>query len=81
LESLNLAKTFQNTVVANNALTRLQTFLCMFQFEVLISEFLAIDTFASSTISMGEVATLAHEARNDPVERAALESKALLSCA
>jgi hypothetical protein len=41
-------------------------------FEVLISEFVAIDGKATSTISSSEITTLGHEAINDSVDGTAL---------
>jgi hypothetical protein len=42
------------------------------ELEVLIGELVAIDRLATSAITAGEVATLAHELRNDTVELGAL---------
>ena len=41
----------------------------MLNLEVFVSKLLAVDGLASSTIALGEVASLAHEARDDSVER------------
>ena len=49
------------------------------QLEVLVGELLAIDGLAAAAISSGEVATLAHEVRDDTVERGALVAEALLA--
>jgi len=38
------------------------------QLEVLVSKLLAVDRLASSSVVVGKVSTLAHEARNDPVK-------------
>ena len=51
----------------------------MLQLEVLVSELLAEDGLAAGAIVVGEVAALAHELRDDAVERAVLETEALLS--
>ena len=53
----------------------------MLQLEVLICKLLAVDALATSSIVLGEVTSLAHEVRDDPVESAALKSEALLTCA
>jgi hypothetical protein len=47
--------------------------------EVLIGELFAVNGLATGAVSAGEVATLAHELWDDPVERRALEAKALLA--
>lgn len=47
--------------------------------EVLISKFLAIDGFATGSISTSEVTALDHKVRNDTMEFATLEAEALLS--
>lgn len=49
------------------------------QLEVLILKLLTIDGLATSTIASSEVATLAHEVRDDTVEGASFISKSLLS--
>ena len=41
----------------------------VFQFEVLVSEFLAVDRLAASTVAARKVTALAHELRDDAVER------------
>ena len=51
------------------------------QGEVLIGEFSAVDGFATSSIVSGEVTPLAHEARDDTMERGILESESLLTSA
>ena len=45
----------------------------------LIGELGAVDRLATSAVVVGEVAALAHEARDHAVERRALEAKALLA--
>jgi len=42
------------------------------QFEALIVKLLAVDGFSTSAVTLGEVATLSHEAGDDSVELAAL---------
>ena len=44
----------------------------MLDLEVLIGELGTVDGLATTAITAGEVATLAHEAGDDPVEGAAL---------
>lgn len=51
----------------------------MFQREVFIFEFVAVDGFAAGAVVVGEVATLTHEVRNDSVERATAVSETLLT--
>ena len=41
----------------------------MRELEVLVGELLAINGFAPSPVTAGKVTALAHEARNDAVER------------
>ena len=53
----------------------------MCKLEVLVSKLLSIDTLASRSIAPCEVTSLAHEAGDDPVERASLEAKPFFSCA
>ena len=53
------------------------TTACMLVLEVLVSEVRAIDGFATSAVSSGEVATLGHKTSNDAMESAALEMKRL----
>ena len=45
-----------------------QTRTSVLQLEVLIGELFAVNAFASSTISVGEITTLNHEAGNNTVE-------------
>lgn len=52
----------------------------MFEDKVFILKLFAIDGLATSAIVVGEVAPLAHELRNNAVETAALEAKALFMC-
>jgi len=47
--------------------------------EVLISEFFAINRFATGSIAASEVAALDHEFRNDTMEFATLKAEAFLS--
>jgi len=47
--------------------------------EVLVGELLAVDALAARAVASGEVAALAHEARDDAVELAALEAEAFLA--
>jgi len=49
------------------------------QLEVLIGELVAVDGLATSSIVVGEVASLTHEVWNDPVEGRSLKSESLLS--
>merc|ERR1719244_544747 len=49
------------------------------QLEVLILKLGAVDRLATSAISSSEVASLAHEVGNHPVERRSLESEPLLA--
>ena len=51
------------------------------QLEVFIFKFWPVDGFATSSIVICEVATLAHEVGNDPVKGGSFEAKALLSSA
>ncbi len=60
---------------------RQQTWLGVLELEVLVLEFVAINRLAASAVLVGEVATLAHEVRDDTVERAALIAKTLLASA
>lgn len=53
----------------------------MLQLEVLISKLATVDGLATSAIMIGEVATLAHEVRDDTMENATLVAKALLTSA
>ena len=47
--------------------------------EVLVLKLVAVDGLAPSAVSCGEVATLAHEVGDHPVEGGALEAEALLA--
>jgi hypothetical protein len=49
------------------------------QCEVLVFKFVSVDGFASSSIVVGEVTTLAHEVGDDTVESAVLEAEPFLS--
>merc|ERR1719273_1049919 len=51
------------------------------QGEVLVRELVAEDGLASSSVMVGEVTSLAHESRNDPVEGGSLESESLFASA
>ena len=59
----------------------LLTRLGVLQLEILILKLVAIDAFATSSITLGEVTPLAHELRNDAVESGALVTKAFLTSA
>uniref|UniRef100_A0A7S2V998 Uncharacterized protein n=1 Tax=Entomoneis paludosa TaxID=265537 RepID=A0A7S2V998_9STRA len=47
------------------------------QLEVFILELIAVDGLSTSTVVVGEIASLAHELRDDTVERRSLVSKSL----
>merc|ERR1711976_395131 len=49
------------------------------QLEVLVLELVAVDGLASGSVSSGEVATLAHEVRDDTVEGGSLVAVSLLA--
>lgn len=49
------------------------------ELEVLVLELVAVDRLATSAVVVGEVASLAHEVRDDTVESAALVAEALLA--
>lgn len=49
----------------------------MLQGEVLVSKLHAIDGLATSAVAGSEVTALAHEARNNTVERGSLEAQGL----
>jgi len=51
----------------------------MLQLKVLISKLLAIDGLAPGTVPLREVTSLTHEARNDAVKLATLETESLLT--
>ena len=55
------------------------TLLRMLQLEVLVWEFVAIDRFASSAVTLCEISTLDHKVLDDSMERRAFVSKALLA--
>lgn len=59
----------------------LQTWSRVLQREILILELVSVDALSASSVSAGEVSTLAHELWNDAVEFAVLEAKALLTSA
>lgn len=44
----------------------------MVELEVLVGEHRAIDGFAAGSVEVGEIASLDHELRDDPVERGSL---------
>ena len=56
-----------------------QTLLGVLQFEILVLKFFSIYRFSTSPISIGEVTTLDHEVRDDPVEARTLVAKAFLA--
>ena len=56
-----------------------RTWAGVFESKVLIIETLAIDGDTTATIAVGEVAALTHKIRDDPVERGALVTDALLA--
>ena len=49
--------------------------------EVFVGEFFAVDRFAAGAIARGEIAPLAHEARNHAMEWTAFVAKALFASA
>jgi hypothetical protein len=51
----------------------------VFQDEVLVLKLVAVDRFSARTIVVREIPTLAHEARNDAMERRPLVPKALFA--
>lgn len=53
----------------------------MLSLEVLVGELLSVDGLATSSISLGEVTSLAHELGDDSVELAALEVEGLAGLA
>lgn len=53
----------------------------MSELEVFISKLGSVDGFSTSSIVVGKVSSLAHEARNDAMEAASLEAKSFLSSA
>lgn len=53
--------------------------LSVSQLEVLVLESRAIDGFAAGAVMVGEITTLAHEIRYDPVEAATLVTEAFLA--
>lgn len=55
------------------------TGLGMSQLEVLVFKSGAVDRFAAGAVMVGEITTLAHEIRYDPVEAASLVTEASLS--
>lgn len=50
----------------------------MFEDKVLVVKLPAVDGLPPGAVVVGEVASLAHKLRDDPMEAAALEAKALL---
>lgn len=58
---------------------RENTGLGMLQLEVLVFELGAVDGLASGAVVVREVATLAHEVRDDPVKAAALVAETLVA--
>lgn len=53
----------------------------MFEDEVLIIKLSAVDGLAAGAVVVGEVASLAHELRNNPVEAAPFVAKAFFMSA
>jgi len=51
------------------------------QREILILELVSVDALSTGSVVFGEVSALAHEFRDDAMERAVLVSKALLTSA
>ena len=48
--------------------------LCtVLDFEAFVAKLLSVDTFSTSTVPLGEVATLSHEARNNAMKQTCLE--------
>jgi hypothetical protein len=60
-------------------LQRLYTWTSVLQGEVFILKLVAIDGLSTSAIVVREVTTLAHELRDDTVERGSLEAKTTLA--
>uniref|UniRef100_A0A3B4UFB3 Uncharacterized protein n=1 Tax=Seriola dumerili TaxID=41447 RepID=A0A3B4UFB3_SERDU len=58
--------------------TTLLTWSCVFEDKVFIIKLPAVDGLATGAIVVGEVASLTHELRDDPVEAAAFVAKAFL---
>lgn len=54
---------------------------CVLQREILILELVSVDALSTGSVVFGEVSALAHEFRDDAMERAVLVSKALLTSA
>lgn len=77
----NTEITFQNTNLTSFKLKTHLTWLGVFEDKVLILKLPSIYGFPPSAVVIGEISTLAHKLRDDSVEAAALESKALLMCA
>lgn len=51
------------------------------QLKVFVCKFVAIDRFATSSVVIGEITSLAHEVGDDTMERRTLEAETLLACA
>ena len=60
---------------------RQETWLGVLEGKVFIGKLLAVDAAAACAVAVGEVTTLAHEAWDDTVERAALVTETFLACA
>lgn len=58
---------------------RQHAWFVVLEHKVFVVEFVTVDGFATSSVSTGEVASLDHELRNDPVELGSSVSKALLA--
>lgn len=65
----------------HRSLSSFLTWSSVLQGEVFILELVSVDAFSTSAITASEIATLAHKVRNDTMELAVLEAKALLTSA